>query len=206
MAEGHEGVTLSAIRDWHLGPDAVVLDVGCGNGWAVRHMVEQGAGRGLGVDIAPQMVRLAQEKTRGDDRFDFQAGLADALPWPASSVSHLLSVESIYYYPDVRGALSEWARVTRAGGRLAVVIDLYEESPATHNWIDALDVEVHLLSAPGLSAMAEDAGWSQVHTEQVLDPRPLAPQADFEISKYWPSYEQYLRYRQAGALVLHGVR
>lgn len=206
MAEGHQGVTHAAIRDWTLGKGDVALDVGCGNGWAVRELVRRGAGQGLGVDISTKMVELARQATAGQACFDFQTASADALPWSDASVSHILNIESIYYYPDPEAALAEWARVAKPGARLAVVVDLYEENPATHVWIDALDIAVHLLSAPQLIAMAESAGWTHVRSEQVLDPRPVKSEAEFTTSKYWPSYALYRQYRETGALVIHASR
>ncbi len=206
MADGHRGVTEAAIRDWHIKPGATVLDVGCGNGWAVQELIKRGAGRGLGVDIAPKMIARAQQATANDDRFLFQVAAAEQLPLDDGCVDYLLNVESLYYYPDPALALAEWARVTAPGGRLAIVVDLYEENPATHTWIDALDINVHLLSAPQIVEMAERAGWRNVRWEQVLDPRPIALESTFETSKYWPSYEMYLSYRQTGALVVHAQR
>jgi len=206
MAVGHQGVTEAAIRNWELHGASTVLDVGCGNGWAVRELVTRGAGRGFGVDISPRMIEKAQQATSGDVRFGFQVSAAENLPMENGTISHLLNVESLYYYPSPKEALVEWARVTAADGVLAIVVDLYEENPATHTWIDALDIDVHLLSAPQIMSMARDAGWRQVSSEQVLDPRPITPKKDFTISKYWPSYEMYLDYRQTGALVVHARR
>ena len=196
MADGHRGVTEAAIRNWTIQPGCTVLDVGCGNGWAVRELIERGAGRGLGVDISPKMIARAASMTEGDPRFLFQVAAAEQLPFVDGSVDHLLNVESLYYYPDPSLALTEWARVAAPGGNLAVVVDLYEENPATHTWIDALDIDVHLLSAPQIVSMAQQAGWKDVRWEQVLDPRPITAEENFEISKYWPSYEMYLSYRK----------
>ena len=206
MALGHLGVTEAATRNWRINSDSTVLDVGCGNGWAVQSLVNQGAGKGLGVDISDRMIARARESTIGDKRFQFEVAAADQLPFQDASVSHILNVESLYYYPSPQNALFEWARVTSPGGVLAIVVDLYEENPATHTWIDALDIDVHLLSAPQIVEMAEKASWRNVSWEQVLDPRPITPSKDFEISKYWPSYEMYLQYRQTGALVIHAQR
>jgi ubiquinone/menaquinone biosynthesis C-methylase UbiE len=206
MADGHRGVTEAAIRNWTIAPSSTVLDVGCGNGWAVQALVNRGAALGLGVDIAPRMIERAQQATEDDPRFTFEVAPAERLPFGDETVHYLLNVESLYYYPDPAVAIAEWARVTAPGGRLAIVVDLYEENPATHAWIDALDIDVHLLSAPQIVEMATRSGWRNVHWEQVLDPRPLAPEETFEISKYWPSYQMYLNYRKTGALVVHAER
>jgi len=206
MAVGHLGVTEAAIRNWTVNAPSTVLDVGCGNGWAVRSLVERGAGKGLGVDISGRMIDRAKEAVQADKRFRFEVASADSLPFADDSVTHLLNVESLYYYPSPQQALIEWARVTAPGGLLAIVVDLYEENPATHAWIDALDIDVHLLSAPQIVEMAKIASWHDVSWEQVLDPRPITEPENFETSKYWPSYEMYLQYRETGALVIHARR
>ncbi len=206
MAEGHRGVTEAALTHWSVDEHSVVLDAGCGNGWAVQWLVGRGAGRGMGTDISPGMIARAQAATASDPRFHFEVASSQRLPMDDGAVSHLLSVESLYYYPDPAAALAEWARVTRPGGHLAVIIDLYEENKATHAWVDALDVDVHLLSAPQCRAMAEAGGWTDVRSWQVQDSRPIKPQADFTASQYWPSYEMYLDYRRMGALVIAGRR
>ena len=206
MAEGHRGVTEAALAHWQLDASSVVLDAGCGNGWAVRWLVERGAGRGLGTDISPGMIERARAATADDPRFTFDVASSQRLPVEDASVSHLLSVESLYYYPDPAAALAEWARVTRPSGHLAIVIDLYEENKATHAWVDALDVDVHLLSAPQCTAMAQAGGWTDVRHWQVQDSRPIKPESEFTPSQYWPSYEMYLDYRRMGALVIAGRR
>ena len=152
------------------------------------------------------MIARAKESTVGDKRFQFEVAAADRLPFEDARVSHVLNVESLYYYPSPQNALFEWARVTASGGVLAIVVDLYQENPATHTWIDALDIDVHLLSAPQIVEMAKKASWRNVSWEQVLDPRPITTPENFEVSKYWPSYEMYLQYRQTGALVIHAQR
>ena len=206
MADGHRGVTEAAIRNWQLDGSSVVLDVGCGNGWAVQTLVNRGAGAGIGVDISKRMIARARAASVHDTRFRFDVAHADQLPIDDHSISHILNVESLYYYPFPERALCEWARVTRNGGVLAIVVDLYAENVATHSWIDALDIEVHLLSAPQIVSFAEAAGWKNVSAEQVLDPRPITPRESFSTSKYWPSYEMYVQYRETGALVIHGER
>jgi len=206
MADGHRGITEAATEHWRLDAQSVVLDVGCGNGWAARRAVELGAGRGLGVDISPRMIDRAQAACQGDDRFAFAVSPAEQLPFADASVSHLLNVESLYYYPDPARALAEWARVTQTGGQLVVVCDLYQENEATHSWIDALDVDVHLLSAQQCVDMATAGGWQNVRAWQVKDARPIKTEDEFTPSKYWPSYAMYRSYRETGALVVAGTR
>ena len=91
MERGHGRFTEMALTRWDLRAEHRVLDVGCGNGWAVRRMIELGAGDGVGVDISEEMVSLATPPGR------YLRATADDLPLPAGSFSHVLS--------DLDGAL-----------------------------------------------------------------------------------------------------
>eukprot|EP00566_Odontella_aurita_P020921 CAMPEP_0113572204 /NCGR_PEP_ID=MMETSP0015_2-20120614/25968_1 /TAXON_ID=2838 /ORGANISM="Odontella" /LENGTH=359 /DNA_ID=CAMNT_0000475217 /DNA_START=84 /DNA_END=1160 /DNA_ORIENTATION=- /assembly_acc=CAM_ASM_000160 len=50
-----------------------VLDVGCGEGYCARKVVEMGASRVVGVDISEGMVESARAVSDGDDRFRYYA-------------------------------------------------------------------------------------------------------------------------------------
>lgn len=51
----------------------LVLDVGCGEGYCARKVVELGAGKVVGCDISEEMVNSAKQTSEGDDRFKFYA-------------------------------------------------------------------------------------------------------------------------------------
>ncbi len=206
MADGHLPGTQAAIQDWLLDGDSAVLDVGCGNGWALRLLIERGAGWGMGVDVSAEMVSRARAFAAGDARQRFEVAEASSLPLEDGVLTHILSVESLYYQPDPAASLAEWARVAAPGARLGLMIDLYLENPGSHAWVSALDVDVHLLSTAGLVAMARAAGWRQVQARQVVDPRPLTAPDAHKASPFWPSYADYLRYREAGSLVVVATR
>ncbi|MCB9781153.1 MAG: class I SAM-dependent methyltransferase [Alphaproteobacteria bacterium] len=211
MADGHRDVTTQGLSGWSLTRRDRVLDVGCGNGWAVRWLRHgapaggPGAGFAMGVDVSPAMVRRARQLRGGDMAQRFEVASGAALPLADDAVSHVLSVESLYYYPDPGAALAEWRRVTRDGGRFALVIELYAENQGSLAWVDALDVAVHVLGADAWADLARAAGWQDVRWRQVQDRRPLKPREAFVPSAYSPSYDHYLAYRRAGALVVEGV-
>ncbi len=154
MAEGHRNAAGQILDRWRLTAADRVLDVGCGNGWAVRWMLERGAGSGVGVDISGAMIERARALTDAGVPATFAVAAGERLPLDDASFSAILSVESLYYYPDPAAALVEWARVSRAGGRLGVMVDLFAENPAGPVWKEALDVEVHLLSEAEFRALA----------------------------------------------------
>ena len=60
-----------------------------------------------------------------------------------------------------------------------MMMDLYVENPATHNWIEALDVPVRLISMNELQQLLESSGWTAVQMVQRQDRRPMKNRADF---------------------------
>ena len=46
--------------------DAIVLDVGCGTGVLIPYILEKGAKKLTGIDISPNMARIAAEKNKSE--------------------------------------------------------------------------------------------------------------------------------------------
>lgn len=205
MARGHRRTTRRIVEGWTLGAEDFVVDVGCGNGWALRWCRERGAGGGLGLDVSPGMIGRA-EALNDDPALRFVVGTAGALPLPDGAASHVLSVEALYYTPDPAAVLREWARVARPGARLGIMVDLYAEAPLAAAWVEALDVAVHVLSTAQLVRLCEAAGFRDVQAVQVPDPRPPKAAADFEPNVWEPSHALHVAARRAGSLVLTARR
>mmetsp|Transcript_29736 Transcript_29736/g.50615 ORF Transcript_29736/g.50615 Transcript_29736/m.50615 type:complete len:331 (-) Transcript_29736:935-1927(-) len=55
------------------GADKIVLDVGCGEGYCARKVIELGAAKVVGCDISQEMINSARTTSEGDDRFQFYA-------------------------------------------------------------------------------------------------------------------------------------
>ena len=183
-----------------------MLDVGCGNGWLVRELLHRGVQSGTGLDISPEMITVANQANQFGERESYLVGNGESINLPDASIDCITNIESLYYYPKPEAALKEWARITRSGGQLAMMMDLYVENPATHNWIEALDVPVRLFSMNELQRLLETSGWTNVQLVQRQDRRPMKSRSDFVSSTYWPSYEQYVSYRQTGSLCITAVR
>jgi len=205
MERGHAAPTEALLSNWALGPESVVLDVGCGNGWALRRCHALGAGGGLGIDISPQMVASARARSAGTP-LRFEVSSAQAVPLADGAASHVLSVENLYYLPDPAAALREWARACRAGGRLSIMVDLYAEAPLAGAWVAALPIEVHVLSEAELAELCRAAGWTDVRTRRFPDPRPPRSEAEFEPNEWSPSYALYLESKRVGSLLIEARR
>jgi ubiquinone/menaquinone biosynthesis C-methylase UbiE len=152
-----------------------------------------------GVDLSPRMIELARRHPDNGPRVDFRVADAHNLPFADESFARLVSVESLYYYPEPLAALREAVRVVEPGGAAYFLIDLYEENEASHGWIEKLSVPVHLLTADAWCHMLERAGFVAARHERVHDPSPLP---ESYADDWFDGIEGFRAFRDAGSLLL----
>ena len=203
MERGHRPVGDQAIAKMQIPADAVVLDVGCGSGWAARLIATQASqGHVIGIDVSDEMIRLASDQSRDFPNLEFKVASAESLPFDDAKFSHAFSMESLYYYSDIEAAAREIRRVLRPGGLFVTVVDLYKENEPSHQWIDNLKVPVHLLSADDYRALLERVGFSDVRDERVIDPTPVPE--DYAGTTF-NTRDDFVQYRKNGSLMISAV-
>ncbi len=148
---GYLGVVRHLLEEAQLRPGETVLEVGCGTGvldrWLARHT--GGANRVVGLDISPYLLREATALVRKEDLegvIEFREGRAEALPFPDSSFDVAMS-STVIQRVDADRMLREMVRVTKPGGRVAVVGHAHDMP----RWVNlALPAELKAkLEAPG---------------------------------------------------------
>jgi ubiquinone/menaquinone biosynthesis C-methylase UbiE len=150
---GYLGVVGRLVDTAQLTPGEVVLEVGCGTGVLDRWLAQRtaGANRIVGVDINPFLLRQARAlaKQEGLEHcIEFQEGNAEALPFPDNSFDVALS-STVIQRVDAGRMLPEMVRVTKPGGRVAVVGHAHDMP----RW-------VNLPLPAALKAKVEAPGWA----------------------------------------------
>ena len=140
------------------------IDVGCGNGWAVRKLTAyEGCQSCVGVDGSESMIEKAR-RIDPDGKYTCQR-LPD---WqPESAVDLVITMEFMYYLEDPLGFLSDLNRNwLKEGGIIAIGIDHYVENPVSISWPDSLGVPMATMSIQEWLDGLEDAGFSEVEHHQ----------------------------------------
>jgi SAM-dependent methyltransferase len=176
MAESHAPVARRAVDALALTRTSWFLDIGCGNGYAVRWAAAAAPdGRALGIDVAPEMIALARRLSADHPNAEFAVARFPEHALPHGRFDAIFSMEVFYYLPDLDAALAETVRLLRPGGRFACAVDYYGENTASHGWPADLGVEMTLLDAAGWQDAFRRAGFATVTQDRIrtraADPR-----------------------------------
>ena len=100
----------------------VVLDVACGTGVIARLAAAAVGADGAvaGVDVAPEMLEVAESVERAGSPIEWRQADAASLPYPDESFDVVTCQMGLMFMEDRVAALSEMRRVTKSGGRVVV--------------------------------------------------------------------------------------
>ncbi|HYO03383.1 MAG TPA: methyltransferase domain-containing protein [Mycobacterium sp.] len=104
-------------------PGDTVLDVACGPGNTTRTLVEEVGPDGLaiGVDSSPTMLAQAVRETTPGSQVGYVRGDAVDLPFADGTFDAISCYGALYLMADPFGSLREMVRVSKPGGRIAVL-------------------------------------------------------------------------------------
>ena len=206
MEAEHGDAVQQVIARMGIKPGDQMLDMGCGNGWATRLLAKSSpGGRAVGIDVAPAMIKQAEELHSFTIRARYEVMPFEALDFKDGQFERVFSMEALYYAVDLDKVLAEMHRVLKPGGSVDVIMDYYADNPGCATWADALGVPMHLLSKDEWKARFEAAGFTDVTLEQLPDSR-TPDEASFQPSAYYPDFATYKASREAGSLWVHATR
>jgi SAM-dependent methyltransferase len=168
ISRGMNELALSCLR---LERDDWVVEVGFGGGGLLRSLLLGTRGEVFGVDVSGALIarartRFARDVRRG--RLHLYRASVESLPLPPATVTKAVSVNSLYFWPDPAAALAELARVTKPGGRLALV---FEPAAELRKW-RGHRFGFRLFEVAEVRAMMEQAGFSGIDERWGTGRRP----------------------------------
>ncbi|MEM9092216.1 MAG: class I SAM-dependent methyltransferase [Cyanobacteria bacterium P01_F01_bin.53] len=200
MAAGHRYATEQLLDGLAIASDSVVLDAGCGIGWVLNQLIGPRIASGVGIDLSEEMIAIASARCTLS-HINFLTADSANTPFEKDRFSHIVSIESLYYNVQPLETLKEWLRISMPKGRLGIVIDLYQDNPASAYWVEALPITAHNLSVADWQSLLLEAGWCNVAYRRVSLPAQTTTN-EFKASPYFPDYETYQAYCEAGSLIL----
>jgi ubiquinone/menaquinone biosynthesis C-methylase UbiE len=115
------------------------LEIGCGTGAFARQLAER-CGRVTALDLSPEMIRVARERSKQFENFQFE--LADAMTWDFSK-SHFDFVCSIatLHHLEQRELLLKIKAALKPRG-VFVILDLVQSSSVVERMLDVIGLGV----------------------------------------------------------------
>ena len=204
MEQDHLPITLPVLEKMQLAPTDNVLDVGCGTGWLSRRLAKLvPEGRVVGMDISDEMIRHARRSCADFGNLMFVTGEVAEIPWQPHFFSHVISVESSYYWPNPVAGIKDIFRVLHDGGSAWTLINYYRDNPHCHQWGKLYAVPTQLLSAEEWSELFRAAGFTSVAHERIAD---LSPSPETYTGRWFRDADQLRAFKAEGALLVHGIK
>lgn len=99
-----------------------ILDIGCGTGRLLNRLASQFPDlHGTGLDLSPQMLRIARYSNCHHPRLIYIQGQADSLPFAEAQFDAVFITISFLHYLQPERVLAEVARVLKENGRFYLV-------------------------------------------------------------------------------------
>ncbi len=129
----------SKVTDWGLSQTSIakhgtILDVGCGGGRTVSKLALASEAKIYGVDFSKTSVAVANGVNKdgiNKGRVDIREASVSQLPFPDDMFDLVTAVETHFWWPDLPGDMREVWRVTKPGGKLVIIAEIYKGSATT---------------------------------------------------------------------------
>ena len=175
LNRGNRTINSRAVERLDLTGTEAVLEIGFGGGSALAQIRERTDGFVAGIEISDSMLAQGRGRFRRElesERFELeQAGVSD-IPYDDGRFDRVLTVQTIYFWPDPAAGLREIHRVSRPDGRLllatATVEEMEKRSFTRHGFRKFRDADLEkLLSGAGFSDVVVERDGSRVFSTGV---------------------------------------
>jgi len=148
------------------------LEIGIGNGYGIHYMAQNQYKNGCcyGLDISPNMVDAAKLRTKSLNNVILQAD--DFLTWKPlrnTKFSAIFSMETFYYFSDLKAGIAKAASLLAPGGILMILVDYYYENKESHSWPREMDIILTLWKAEDYKKVFQEIPLKKVEQKQMKD-------------------------------------
>ena len=147
----HEPVIQAILDNAGVGDGTRVLDVACGTGVLFPDYLARGASV-TGIDISPEMARIAAAKFIGEPRVQVLCGDVEETVFP-ETFDVVMVYNAFPHFPDPARLMARLASLVRPGGRLSVAHGMSRAAIDSHHNGAAHPVSNGLMHEDALRAL-----------------------------------------------------
>lgn len=141
MNRGHDAMARWGMSHLPLKATDDAIDLGCGGGRNISHLLQHTTGRVWGIDHSPTSIarseRLNKRAILTRRTRLFCTGV-DVLPIENESFDVATAFETVYFWPDLAETFREVYRILRPGGRF-LICNEDGETTAIDRWATIID-------------------------------------------------------------------
>ena len=135
-----------------VGAGMTVLDVACGTGVMFPYYLDRGVASVTGIDISPEMAKIASAKFAGESRVQVLCGDVEEAEFP-EKFDRIVIYNAFPHFPDPRRLLARLASLLKEGGRLTIAHGQSREAIDGHHKGSASKVSNGLMAADSLKKL-----------------------------------------------------
>ena len=132
-----------------VGPDMDVLDVACGTGVLFDYYLQRGVASVTGIDISPEMARIASEKYAGEPKIQVICGDVEENAFDRK-FDRIVVYNAFPHFPYPKRLIKILANLLKDDGRLTVAHGMSREAIDNHHSGSASKVSNGLMAAESL--------------------------------------------------------
>lgn len=135
-----------------VGPGQTVLDVACGTGVMFPYYLDRDVSSVTGIDISPEMARIAAGKFSGEPRVKVLCADVEEAELD-EKFDRVVVYNAFPHFPDPRRLIATLAGLLKEGGRLTIAHGMSREAIDDHHSGSASKVSNGLMSAEDLTRL-----------------------------------------------------
>ena len=135
-----------------VGPDMDVLDVACGTGVMFDYYLQRGVASVTGIDISPEMAKIAAEKYAGEEKVQVVCGDVEEFAFDRK-FDRIVVYNAFPHFPQPKRLIKTLASLLKDGGRMTVAHGMSREAIDNHHNGPASKVSNGLMTADSLKKL-----------------------------------------------------
>lgn len=140
-----------------------ILDIGCGGGQNISHLLKRTSGKVFGMDYSSASVSASlrkNEKEANAKRTEVVQANVSSIPFDSETFDVVTAFETIYFWSEIANDFKEVYRIIKPGGRFFVCNEISEFNKQSQRWKNIIDMQVYTVEE--IASLMLSAGFNKV--------------------------------------------
>ncbi|GKU24875.1 class I SAM-dependent methyltransferase [Clostridium folliculivorans] len=174
MNESHYNLTTWGLEKIDVNKNCFILDIGCGGGKTVNRLAEKAeSGKVYGMDYSDDCVKWSidlNKKLIDENKVEIFQGTAESIPFKNEKFDLITAVETIYFWPNIKGCFEEIKRILKIEGTFVIINEMYRSDKFKERNEKFEEVgNMNIFSSDELELLLKDVGFGKIEIDLIED-------------------------------------